>query len=147
MAISTRPTSYAGTVLETANLSLYLEITAGLNEQPDVRGRDSVIPHLAGAIPRNRKAHDRRIMLTGWVMGAGATDAIARGNYQDTFDTLTTLFASDRAVANLVVTAPDSTTRTISARPLNVVIEEKVPSQFAIVTVELLSVAPNWTVA
>lgn len=146
MAISFRPTSYDGTVLESDNLSLYLEITFGLNEQPDVRGFDSVVPHADGAIPRNRRAHDRRILLSGWVMGAGATTAIARGNYQNILDTLTILFASDRAVANLVVSAPDSTTRTISARPLNIVIKEIIPSEFAEVTVELLSVAPNWTV-
>jgi hypothetical protein len=147
MAISIRPTSYAGTALETASLSLYLEVTYGLNEQPDVRGKDSVVPHLAGQIPRNRMAHDRRILLTGWVAGDGATDALAKASFQDTFDTLSVLFASDRDVANLVVTAPDATTRTISARPLNIVVKEIVPSQFAEVTVELLSVAPHWTVA
>lgn len=147
MTISVRPTSYAGTVLESADLSLYLEITYGLNEQPDVRGVDSVVPHLAGAIPRNRRAHDRRILLSGWVMGAGATQALQRASYQDTFDTLTTLFATDRAVANLVVTVPDATTRTIAARPLNVVIKEVSMGEYAEVTVELLSVAPSWTVA
>lgn len=146
MAISVRPTSYAGTVLETGDLSLYLEITYGLNEQPDVRGKDSVVPHAAGAIARNRRAHDRRILLAGWVAGVGATQALQRASYQNTFDTLTTLFATDRAVANLVVTAPDATTRTIAARPLNIAIKEILAGEFAEVTVELLSVAPNWTV-
>jgi hypothetical protein len=146
MAISRRPTAYDGTALETSDLSVYLEVTFGLNEQPDVRGSDSVVPHADGAISRNRRAHDRRILLSGWVSGVGSTTALVRASYQNTFDTLFTLFATDRVPADLVVTSPDATTRTIEARPLNIAIKEVVLGEFAEVTVEMLSVAPNWTV-
>lgn len=147
MTISAQPTAYDSTDLERTDLSLYLEIVEGLYGPPDVRGKDSIVPHLAGAIARNRKGNSRRLILKGWVAGVDTTEALARAHYQNTMDELAILFATDRAPANVVVTAADSTTRTIAARPLNwIITKETVPGLAAELSVELLSVAPNWTV-
>lgn len=148
MSISTRPTTYDAAALERlvgGILSLYLEVVVGLNGPPEVRGKDSVVPHLAGGIPRNRKAHRRRLLLEGIVQGVGDTDAEAKDAYQALMDELDVLFATDRAVADLVVAVPDSTTRTISCRPLNWIVTEQVPGLFAELQVELESLAPSWT--
>lgn len=141
------PLTYAATDLQHADFGLYLEITQGLNEPPEVRGRDILVPGLNGMVVGTRRAHKLRIVLVGAIVGHGTTEPLRRSDFRATVRLLRTLFAPTRAPANLVATAEDGSTWTIAARPLpGIIIDELVPSEWASVSVVLESVAPDWTV-
>lgn len=137
--------TYAATDLQDADLGIFLEITQGLNDSPEPRGRDVTVPGSDGQIPRNRRPHQLRLVLTGQVMGIGTTQALQRSNYRTKVKSLRTLFSPSRQPANLVATLEDATTGTISARPLNIIWNEIISSEYALVSVELVSVTPDWT--
>lgn len=137
--------TFDGDSLQLTDLSLFLTITFGLNEPPEVRGEDVTIPYLAGQVPRPRRAHNRRIVLEGHVRGEGADQAAQRAGYRALVRYLNDLFDTARMPADLVASLEDGSTATIAARPLNMIVTERVASEFASLSIELLSVAPNWT--
>lgn len=142
---ATIPLTYGGEDLQAADLSLFLEITQGLNELPEVRGRDVLIPYLDGQRPRPRRPDTLRLVLAGHVMGNGAAAAARQADYRTTMRALGVLFDTARDPADLVATLEDGATATISARPLSIMANEQVPSEFAKVSIELLSIDPEWT--
>jgi hypothetical protein len=93
--------TYATTSLQRSNLTVWLEITTGFDDVAEVRGHDTVVPHLAGRIARNRKKDVRGIELTGWVQGTGSTEAARLSSYRDLVDELQTLFDPVRVPAAL----------------------------------------------
>lgn len=101
-AIASIGLTYAAADIQRADLGIFLQITEGLNEVPDVRGKDVVVPSLAGQIPRNRVMHQIKIVLTGVVCGNGTTEGDRRADYRAQSLFLRTLFASTRDPANLV---------------------------------------------
>lgn len=140
--------SYDGTslVTVTASYELTFWLLSGLDSGLEVRGVDTVIPGATGRTPRNRVADRRVIEIQGWVKGLGATDALRGAGFRSAMEVLRTLFSSTRSAATLVVGVEDNTsTKSISARPLpDVGIDyRRVPA--AIVNINLEAVSPTWT--
>jgi hypothetical protein len=133
--------TYAGSDLQLADLSIFLQIVHGLNETPAVRGVDAVVPALAGRVEGNRINDTIPIILEGIVRAdpTTTTTATARASFRAKAASIRTLFASNRARANLVATLEDgTTTKTISARPLpGMIWNELILSEIATVSIEL----------
>jgi hypothetical protein len=139
-AISTVGLTYDGSDLQSSDLSLYLKVVRGLWETPSVRGDDTVVPALAGRAEGSRVNDLLKIELRGWVRADPDLDS----DHEDAVDSvqaslllLRTLFASDRERADLVATLRDGTTRTVSARPLNMITTEIVEGWWYNLSVEL----------
>lgn len=144
---ATIPLTYDAVDLQDADFGIFLEITQGLNDTPEVRGRDVTVPGLDGQIARNRKSHEMKLVLTGQVMGNGATEALRRSDYRTQVKFLRVLFSPKRQPALLRAPLEDGTIQSISARPLNSIWNEVVASEFAYLSVELVSVDPDWVPA
>jgi hypothetical protein len=131
--------TYAGVDLQRSDLQIFLEIAVGLGEVPSVRGTDIIVPGLGGRIEGTRVKDVLPLELRGHVRAdpAETTTAGARASFAANRATLRSLFASDRLRADLVATLEDSTVLTISARPLSIVWNEQVVSEFALLSVEL----------
>lgn len=141
--------TYAGQDLLSSDLGLLFRITSGLGEPPSVRGHDVLVPGLPGLVSRNRVNDHLDITLLGHVMGNGIDTAARRSDYRTKVRLLRTLFAADRAPADLVVGLEDGSTWTISARPADPpliwTMDELVMSEFDTVSVGLYSVEADWT--
>lgn len=124
---------------------LFLQIISGLFDGLDVRGKDVVVPYLAGQVPRARRADTRRILLVGWCRGSGSTQDDRVLSYRAERANMMNLFDVTAMPATLEVTYPDASTKSISARTLNLVATEDVLAEFATVSIELLSTDPDWT--
>lgn len=146
--VATIGLTYDSTGLQHADLGLFLQIVEGLNTTPDVRGRDVVVPGLAGRIPRNRIADVLRIELRGFVRGDGMTGAAQMADFRDKVQALQVLFDPTRDPANIVADLENGELATIAARPLPglIINDQALPSLFGLVSVVLESVAPTWTI-
>lgn len=131
--------------LQPTDQTFFLEITQGINEPPEVRGVDVIVPGSAGEIPRARKSDRLTIVLTGWVQGQGVDQDTARADFRATVDNLRSLFDTEADPADLVATMEDASTRTNTARTMNVIWTEIIKSEFATVSIEMVSVVPDWT--
>lgn len=123
-------------------------VVRGLNELPEVRGKDTVVPALAGRVPRNRIADRLLIEWEGMVMGAGSTEQDQREDFRDIVDSLRALMDPTSDPYELVVTLEDgSTTRSITARPINIVWgDDDIPS-YRVASLQWESVdATDWGV-
>jgi hypothetical protein len=129
------------------DLSRFFRITQGLNEPPDLRGVDVVVPGLDGQVTRPRRANTLRIVLFGHVMGVGSTQGDRRSSFRTEMAYLRDdLFSPARTAAELAATLENGLIATLDARPLpGMMVNELVPSEFAEVSIELLSVTPDWT--
>lgn len=96
-------------------------VVRGLNEIPEVRGKDTIIPSKPGRTPRNRKLDRLMVEWEGMVMGAGADEDAQREDFRDLVDDIRALMDPTSDPYELVVTVEDGTTRSITARPVNVV--------------------------
>lgn len=130
---------YDATDLQTSDLQVFLQIVRGLNETPSVRGVDYVVPALAGRVEANRVNDVLSIVLEGFVRGdpSETTTTNARSSFRDNMQAIRTLFDPTRARATLLAVLEDGSQWSISARPLNIVSSEPVPSEFATVSIEL----------
>jgi hypothetical protein len=142
--VTTLPLTFDGVDVQDSDLGIFLQITAGLNDVPEVRGIDVTIPSLAGKTPRNRKADRLRILLAGWVRGNGVDTTSQRSDYRTNVKTIRTLFDPTQTPKVLSVDLEDGTVATINARPLSLAWNDVLPSEFSYVSVELESVDPDW---
>lgn len=110
--------TYGGTDLQPEELGFHLQIASGLDDSPDVRGDDVLIPYLPGKLPRPRRFDHRRIVLEGMVRGLGTTEAERRSDYRATRRGLAVLFDPAAVPADLVATLEDGYTATIACRAL-----------------------------
>ena len=135
-------------LIQASDLGIFLTITYGLNESYEVRGKDVLVPGADGMVPRPRRPHSHKILLAGHVRGDGVDRAAQMADYRTNMRSLRTLFDPARDPADLVAVLEDGSTWTISGRPVSpgVLAAERVPSEWADVSVELLSVAPDWTI-
>lgn len=141
--------TYDAVDIQTADLGIFLTITYGLNEGPEVRGKDVLVPGADGMVARPRRPHSHKILLGGLVRGVtGATEALQMADYRTNMRFTQTLFDPARDPADLVAGLEDGSTWTIAGRPLSpgVLATEQVPSLEADVSIELLSVTPRWTI-
>lgn len=130
--------TYASTDIQDSDFGRFLELVQGLNETPQVRGVDTVIPGRAGQVAGSRIFHRLPILLEGVVLGT------SNSNFRTLMLALRTLFAPDRTPAALVATLEDSSTATVTARPLNIVV--KMTSAYsADVSIELEALA-DWVI-
>lgn len=137
--------AYDGVDVQTSDLQIFLEIIWGTT--PSVRGSDVIVPGLAGRIEGNRINDLLVIPLEGLVRAnpATTTTATARASFRDNVQTVRSLFAPNRARANLVATLEDGTTATISARPLpGIIVAEVIASEVARISIELEAYG-DWT--
>lgn len=134
------PLSYKGNDLQLADWGIFLEIIEGLEGAADHRGIDTTVPGLDGQIEGNRRPHQRGILLQGLVKGSDAADG--RNHLQS----LSSWF-DPTSPGDLVADLEDGATYTIRARTIP-------PSPVARrlnrttwrVAIELVSIAPDWTV-
>lgn len=134
--------SYAGTDVQDPD-GIFLQIVAGIDDSPEVRGQDVVIPYAEGRVIRPRRFDRRRILLEGFVRGVGATDDLARIDYRGNRRTLAALFDTTRVPATLRLVLEDGDVTRVTARPLSIEAVEQVQSLYATVSVELEAVS-DW---
>jgi hypothetical protein len=141
--------TYGGTDIQNSSIGTFLEIRRGLNEIPEVRGIDTIIPSAVGRRLRNRVKDRRIIELFGYVAGTGSGEAAQRSSFRTQVAALKALF--DPTVSrSLVATLENGGTGTIAARTLTMIWgdawSEDLSPSFASVSIELESVAPEWTI-
>jgi hypothetical protein len=122
---------------------LLFRCVRGLYDLPRVRGRDTVIPGAAGRTARDRVRDVRVIELEGHIFGTGATTALQVADAESALEALRTLFDPTRDAATLVVTTSTGS-KSISARPLNMVVDEGLMPVHRLVSVELEAVGADW---
>jgi hypothetical protein len=137
--------TYDGTDLQDANPGWLFELVRGLNETPDVRGVDLVVPARAYRSVRNRVADQMPIELQGHVMGVGADEDAQRADFRGLVNDLRTLFDPTREPADLVATLEDGSTATISARPLPGMVWDQVVPSYGRVSIQLQGLS-DWTI-
>ena len=117
------PTSLVadGVDLTRSDARILGRVVRGLNELPEVRGKDTIIPGASGRVPRNRKLDRLMVEWEGMVMGAGVDEDAQREDFRDLVDSIRTLMNPVQDPYELVVTVEDGSTRSITARPVNVV--------------------------
>lgn len=128
--------TYAGTDIQDVD-GIFLEITKGLAEGPDVRGADVIIPGLDGRLARPRRADITKIELHGWVRGVDTDESGDRSDFADNRAAFSALFDPTAAPADLVASLENGDTATISARTLPTILFQNVVPSFAEVNVEL----------
>lgn len=142
-------TSYNGTSLNTfsgGQPRLVFQCIRGLDDTPEVRGYDTIIPGTAGRTARSRVRDRRIIEIEGWVIGLGSSHAAQTDDFRDAMETLRSLFSPTASAANLVVLLEDATrSGTISCRPLNMLVDYE-GSVAARVNVELEAIGGDWSV-
>lgn len=100
---------------------LLFYVTRGIDDVPEVRGQDVIVPGLGGRIPMNRRLDRLIVEAHGMVMGAGADETAQRVDFRSLIESLRDLMNPSSDPYNVVITVEDGSTRTITARPLNIV--------------------------
>jgi len=137
-----------GVDLTRSDGKLLFRITRGINEVPEARGVDTVVPSLNGRIPRSRRLDRLVVEASGLVIGAGATEALQRTDFRSLMETLRDLMNPVQDPYDIAVTVEDGTTRTITARPLNLVSGDDDLPSFREVSLQWESVdAADWGVS
>lgn len=120
---------------------IFLDLVRGFNEPAALRGVDSVIPTLAGRIPRNRAPDTRTVTLEGYVTGSDAAD------WQANVAALMALLTTDES--DLVIAdgyLGTTGTLTLPVRCLSVPMGGS--PMYAVMyqtwSIELTSVTPDW---
>ena len=137
--------TYGGTDLVRADLSVVFRITRGLYEPPAVRGKDRIVPSLAGRIARNRVNDVLDIQLFGFVQAAGADTAAQQAAFVTLWRELYTLF-DPKVTRALVASFPGGASQSIQARTESIVWPEDPDfAQRVGVSVAMEAIAPAWT--
>ena len=123
---------------------LFLDLVQGWQEPPEVRGRDVVVPSLAGRYVGNRVADRRLIILQGEIRGNGVTESDQRIHFDTLVESVRVLFEPTLAPGPLRITLPSGAVWSINARTLNYVWRKDVPGLYEGLNVEMESVDPNW---
>lgn len=137
--------TFRGVDIQRGDFGIFLEIVRGLEELPETRGKDTIIPALAGRMYRNRVVDRLMVELRGMVVGNGSSESVARSDLRTNMDFLRALFDPTLAPGDLVATLENGLTRTITARPLNILKQQRIPTMYD-VSVELESVAFSQTI-
>lgn len=137
---------YAGTDLQESDFSVFLEIESGLHDGLTVRGRDTVVPALAGRIARNRVKDRRVIQLAGWVSGVGSSASAQADAFRDVCQEMEALF-DQTTTATLEADLEDGTTVQIEARTIEIHFAQQRTPVLQRLEVDLESVAPDWTLS
>lgn len=125
-----------------------MRITQGRHDSLTVRGTDTVVPSLAGQIPRLRVADSRIIVGQGFVQGAGSTEADQRADFLGIRQAIDALMRGDQVRYVLEQTDEDGSVWTITVQPLRVEWDQNdaIPSRRDLACY-WLSVDPDWVAA
>lgn len=139
---------FNATDLQRPDYSVHLDIVGGLSDGVEVRGKDTVIPGLEGIVARSRVRGARHLQLVGPIQAVGATEALRLAAWQELLDELEMLFDPAEDPADLIGTALDGSTRSITCR-----VEQggyvRIPSPVwgvETISVALIAYDPNWNV-
>jgi hypothetical protein len=151
MAIVTRGATFASkNLVEIADgqARIVMRCVRGLDSGPRVRGRDTVIPGLAGRVVRNRVNDGRVIELEGFVAGVGGTQAELDADFRAAVEELRAIFDPTASPATLVIALEDGGTATITARtlPENPMWGGDEISCYRTLSVELEAVGTDWAI-
>lgn len=108
---------YAGEDIQDQDLGIFLEIVHGLNETPEVRGVDTVVPGAPGRVAGSRVFDRFTIHLEGWVTGGASGGAAA---FRANMAFLQSLFSPTRTPATLRAVLEDASVAEVTARPLSI---------------------------
>lgn len=134
-----------GVDLTTSDNRIMLRLVRGLDDLAEVRGKDVIVPGLTGRIIRNRVKDRLVVEAAGWVMGTGVGEAAQRADFRAIVDEIRALMDPTLSPYAIVAILEDASTRTIMARPTNVVWgDDNLPS-FRMLSCEWESVDPEWT--
>jgi hypothetical protein len=125
---------------------MLIGLVRGLDDAPEVRGSDTIIPGAAGRVPRTRVRDRWVIELAGPVGGVGTTHAAQAADVRAALEELRTLFDPTRDPAALSVELEDGGTAVISARPVNLLLDEPVVPTMRRVSIELEAVEGPWVI-
>lgn len=103
-----------------SDFGIMVTITRGLDEVWEVRGRDTILPGVDGRVPRVRLRDTLAIEAEGWVLGTGSTYANQLDSFRTHVDALRALMDPTQDPYTLTVTLEDGGTRSIEARPVNI---------------------------
>lgn len=152
MPLVEKGATYRGTnlvQLSSGKPRMVIRCVSGLDNGPQVRGVDTVIPGLAGRVPRNRIRDVRKIELEGFIQGVGSDDAAQKADFRAAIEELRALFDPTLTPGTLVVALEDGGTATISARTMPEEPEwgpDNIPS-YRTLSVELEAVGSDWVIA
>jgi hypothetical protein len=129
--------------LQRADMSIFLQITEGLDGGLVLRGADDVIPFRTGQRPLLRPGDTRPIVLSGWVQDTEGSPLTA---YRNAMDDLLTIFAESPEALVLIATLEDGTTRWIQTWHPNVLApqQDALPLGIKQVSVEVTALDPYW---
>jgi hypothetical protein len=137
-----------GVDLTRSDMRILMMVTKGLNEVPEVRGEDTVVPSLNGRIPRNRRQDRLVIEAQGWVMGAGASETAQLTDFRGLIESIRDLMNRVQDPYNLSVIDEAGTTHTITARPIDLVVGDmRIPSYREVTCVWESVDAADWGVS
>jgi hypothetical protein len=133
--------TWDGYDIQRSDLNVFLQITEGLDEMPELRTARQVIPFRHGQRSTSPYANRRPIVLTGLISGPSATE---RSGYRGYVDEVKESFSPFRSTpGTLVATLEDGTTRWIKAMPLSMLNAPIVPGA-ANTSIELVADDPFW---
>lgn len=133
--------TWDGYDVQRSDLDVFLEITEGLDELPDLRSFQQIVPFRHGRRADVPYADKRAIVLTGLLSGPSATE---RAGYRGYVDEVKGSFSPLRDTpGTLVATLEDGTTRWIKAMPLDMRTKPIVPGA-ANASIELIADDPFW---
>lgn len=142
--------TFDGTDLQRSNLTVHLDVTVGLDEVPNYRGVDTIIPTLDGRVSRLWRADSLDIELSGIVQGTGSTEDDRLGSFRDIVEELKTLFQPGGGPSVLTGLGKDGATYSINAKPVQQGALRWGPQTLPGVrelTVILISLDPAWDVS
>lgn len=123
------------------DLNVFFEVSEGLDELPEMRGEDQLIPFRTGQLPGLRLAHRRPVVLAGHIMGSGSAP---RSEYRAYVDELKGIFDPAAGPGILAATLPDGTNRWINAVARNIIGGEGFGGEFRSLSIELEALDPYW---
>jgi len=132
---------YDGFDLQRADLDIMFQITEGLDELPETRGSDDLIPFRHGRLAQDRMADRRPVVAVGWVTRPSTSDPIA---YRAYVDALKERLDPTGLPRLLVATLEDGTLRWISAVPRDLIGGPALGSDFRPFSIEWEAVDPYW---
>jgi hypothetical protein len=134
---------FDGHDLQRPDLNVFFEITEGLDDLPEVRGEDQLIPFRAGRLPGLRLPHRRPIVAVGHVMGPA--DETAKAAFRAYVDEIKGRLDPTAGERILVATLEDGSTRSITCAARNLIGGEGFLSEYRAFSIEWEAVAdPMW---
>jgi hypothetical protein len=133
--------SWDGFDVQRPDLDIFVEIAEGLDELPQVRGGDQVVPFRSGRLPSPAIADWRVVVCNGWIAGSGAAP---RASFRAYLDALKAKLDQTSEPRLLVATLETGALRWIRATPRNLLPGPGIGGEFRTFSVEWRACDPYW---